>query len=126
MRDAALLRVAAAFTPAAQRCRAAEEWAADLAGCAELGLSPASVGTGALYAAAIARLRFGGAAAARALGALRPLLVGLLFGALCAVADVPVLVVVLVAGGLALPLLLPALRNRSADPRRSRLRAWTR
>jgi hypothetical protein len=113
-----LLRLALLLVPSAQRERAGEEWAADLAGCAEAGLAPSAVAAGALRAAAVAR----GDAALRSLRRVRPVLVGLLLGAACALGDVSVLVVVLVAGGFQLPLLLRSEWVRRATAARSRLR----
>jgi hypothetical protein len=118
----ALLGLATLIVPAPQRDRAAEEWAADLRGCAEVGIPSGAVAAGALRAALVARRRALLGTAARVLQRSRAVLLGILLGTACALADVPVLVVVLVAGVLQVPLLLSAASERRPSATRSRLR----
>jgi hypothetical protein len=118
----ARLGLAILIVPAAQRDRATEEWAADLRDCAEVGLPPGAVTAGALRAALVARARALPGVAARAFARTRAVLLGILLGVACALADVPVLVVVLVAAVLQVPLLLRAVSERGPHTTRSRLR----
>jgi hypothetical protein len=88
------LRLALAITPRDLRERRFEEWRADAAGCDELGISRADVARGALRLAVGARTALLLALVGRLLLRCRTFAAGVLLGAVCAVAGIPVLTVV--------------------------------
>lgn len=110
------LRLARLLVRREQRDRRFEEWQADVAGSAELGISAGSITRGAIVLAARARAADALALLGRVLRRLWTPAVGVLLGAVCAVAGIPVLTVVALAlllqGGV-----LGVARRRAQDRR---------
>lgn len=91
-----VLRLARAINPPDSRERRFEEWRADAAGCAEIGISSTSIEVGALRLATAARAQLLLSLVAARLRS-RAVVVGVFLGAACAVCGIPVLTVVLLA-----------------------------
>lgn len=111
-----LLRLATALTPVSIRARMAEEWAADLAGCAEVGIQRAAIVRGALRSALDARARRLRTVPPRLRRVASAALIGLLLGAVCAIGDIPVLTVIVVAAAFEAQALLVSRRRRVVAP----------
>jgi hypothetical protein len=93
----AALRLARVVTPRHLRDRRFEEWQADAAGCSDLGISAASIARGALGLAVEARAIVLLSLIARLLRRMWTPATGVLLGAVCAAAGIPVLTVVALA-----------------------------